>query len=140
MRHQHRDPFTGEPGVLSSTYLDLNSSPCIARSERNLWFLIGPGCSSTAEILASAFRVRTGVRFIGEPTAGCVGDPVEFRLPRLLLGVTIPIAKYFFPGTGMPIEGRGVLPDLHVTQTASDLQMGVDTALASIVRTIREAS
>lgn len=93
-----------------------------------LWILIGPGCFSTSEVFASSLRYRGNVRFVGEPTGGGAGNPLDFRLPYTGLTITIPVSEFYMAGSDTHgIEASGIVPDLYVKQTAADLRADRDT-------------
>ena len=140
MRVSRRNPVTGEMDPPAA--IPLGASPPLLESSLSgseLWFLLGPGCASTSEILAAAFQAQQTVRTVGATTAGSAGDPVDFRLPDSLLAITVPVASYYLPRTNVPVETHGVFPDTTVMQTAEDLRRGVDTTVASVVAAITQA-
>jgi len=137
MRVSRRNPETGDMEPPAAIPLE-TGPPALAAdlSDAGLSFLLGPGCASTAEIVAAAFEARPETRTVGDTTAGSAGDPAEFRLPQSLLSVSVPIADYFRPGTGTSIEGHGIAPATRILQTAEDLRRGVDATVAAAVAAI----
>ncbi|RBO51225.1 hypothetical protein DSD19_20570 [Rhodovulum sp. BSW8] len=131
MRHAHPAPYGGELG----RFQDLILTPTATPQPSGLRLLIDAGTASTAEICAAALAALPGAALVGSPSGGAVGDPVEFRLPRSLLGVFVPVARYARPGTDAPIEGAGLLPAIEAAPGAVDLREGrdpvLDAALAS---------
>jgi hypothetical protein len=95
--------------------------------------LIGPGCASTCEILASVLAGRPDTVRIGRPTAGSVGNPQPVQLSKSGFSVWVPRTLYALPGTDVPIEGRGVSPQIEVLTTADDIRRGRDPVLESAV-------
>lgn len=131
MRHAHPAPYGGQLGRFEDLILAPTATPQPAR----LRLLIDAGTASTAEICVAALAALPGTVLVGSPSGGAVGDPVEFRLPRSLLGVFVPVARYARPGTEAPIEGAGLVPDIEAAPGAFDLREGrdpvLDAALAS---------
>jgi C-terminal processing protease CtpA/Prc len=80
-----------------------------------------------AEDLLVAFREAGRGPIVGQTTAGSAGQAGEFRLYkswRLQLTVT----RDAFPD-GIEIQGRGIAPELPVTQKVSDFLAGRDATL-----------
>lgn len=133
MRYIHTSPCEEAAGAISVCGLENHRTSHLSRHVQRFWVLIGPGCASTAEILVTALRAQSLILLAGETTAGSVGNPVEFRLPYSGLSITVPVTRYFVPGTDVLIEGAGIRPDLHVEQTAADLRRGVDSVLQAVI-------
>jgi carboxyl-terminal processing protease len=95
--------------------------------------LIGPAMMSSAESFALMFAALDQARLVGVRTAGSSGNP---RTLELVGGVTVAVPRWFAATPeGMPIEGRGVAPDLEVTAEASAYAAAdptFDTALADL--------
>lgn len=142
-RYRHMEPYNGSgqqyPQTERVNVEEWWSSDSAMLEPRSLWFLIGPGCFSTAEVFASAFGNRAGAVFIGQPTGGGAGNPVEFRLPCSGFGVTIPVSAIYMAGThDIPIETNGIKPDIPVIQTATALRSGCDAVLEKALDSIQQ--
>lgn len=93
--------------------------------------LVGPTCSSATFQFAETVK-RSGVaRLVGEPTGGNLrginGGAFYFlRLPETGLEVDLPLIGYF-PATPQP--DAGVLPDVQVRTSATDIASGRDPAM-----------
>ena len=109
------------------------ATPAPPEAER--WFLIGPGCFSTCDTFAAAFRALENVHFVGESTAGGVGNPTPFRLPYSGIVVDTPVKLYAAPGRAddVLIEGRGTEPDVFVSASVEQLRAGKDIVLEAAV-------
>jgi C-terminal processing protease CtpA/Prc len=89
--------------------------------------LIGAETGSAAEDFAVAFdAIRRGT-LLGEPTGGSTGQPLVFQLPGG--GSARICTKDDTYPDGRAIEGVGVLPQVKVSPTVSDIRQGKDAAL-----------
>ena len=97
----------------------------------DLWFLIGPGCFSTCDTFVAALRALERAHFVGETTAGGVGNPTPFRLPYSGIVVNIPVTLYAAPGRAddVLIEAHGTEPGTIVTASADDVRLARDPVL-----------
>ena len=87
--------------------------------------LIDEGTRSAAEMLASFLREQCGATLIGRHSGGECAMPASVRLPAT--GWSAHVATCFVAtGTGVPIEGRGLAPDIPVTHRREDLAIGRD--------------
>jgi len=67
------------------------------------------------------------VTIIGDTTGGGAGNPILFSLPS---GNKIRVSsRFFYRYDGQPIEWNGIVPDILVEQTESDLLLGEDKQL-----------
>jgi C-terminal processing protease CtpA/Prc len=94
--------------------------------------LINGASISAAEILAETMRQLPGVTVVGDTTAGAVCNdrdetPGDRTLPS---GIRIHIPTGCLLGyDGLPMEWRGVPPDIRVPQTQADIEAGRDLQL-----------
>jgi C-terminal processing protease CtpA/Prc len=135
MRFRHPRPYAeASDGKFFREYIEPSEQASPWRKSK-LSILVGPGCFSTCETFASAFRAIPDVAFFGEPTAGGVGNPTPFRLPYSGLTVNIPVSLYAFPGRAedILIEGRGIEPDHVVVTSIDDVTEQRDPVLAAAV-------
>lgn len=89
--------------------------------------LTGPGTFSAAENFVVAFDAMHRGTLVGEATPGSTRDSVIFKLPG---GGTarIMMADVEYPD-GRVFEGVGVVPQIKVSPTISDIRQGRDAAL-----------
>jgi len=86
------------------------------------------GCSvSTAEIFAGGLQDLGRARIFGTRTAGAALPSVFERLPNGD-GFQYAVANYISEG-GLPLEGRGVVPDVEVPLARVALLAGVDPVI-----------
>lgn len=139
-RYKHMSPYDdGSMQTFEKSYVDNRKLSLPSISYRRLCFLVGPGCFSTAEIFASAFKHQADVIFVGDTTAGGAGNPIEFRLPYSGLAISIPVTQFSGPGSDTSlIEGSGITPDFKVVQTLADLLNGRDTVLDRALFSLRQ--
>jgi len=93
--------------------------------------LVGRRTASAAEIAARCLQVEGRAVLVGENSAGAVLPALALRLPdggRLYLSPFV-----ILDGTGVPIEGSGVAPDIPVPWQIEDLTTGRDRAMAAAV-------
>jgi C-terminal processing protease CtpA/Prc len=93
--------------------------------------LIGPRTFSSATDTVDAVKTYRLATLLGEETGGrpnTFGEVYPFRLPRSGFAVSVS-AKRYVRANGDVADGRGVLPDIVVTQTAADRQAGRDAVL-----------
>jgi hypothetical protein len=82
---------------------------------------------SSAEHLAMWMQHIDHVTLVGDTTGGGSGNPVSFILPS---GNVVKVStRYMYRYDGEPIEWNGIVPDIIVTQTESDLLNGEDKQL-----------
>lgn len=105
--------------------------------EGRAWLMVGPGCASTCEIFAGALAKLDEVELVGEMTAGSVGNPEVFRLPYSGFSIAVPRTEYRQPGSEMPIEARGISPDVEVVFTRDDATTGKDPVFVRVTELIR---
>jgi C-terminal processing protease CtpA/Prc len=89
--------------------------------------LIGPETGSAAEDFAVAFDSMHRGTLVGEPTGGSTGQPLVFHLPGG--GSARICTKDDAYPDGRAIEGVGVLPQVRISPTVSDIRQGKDAAL-----------
>lgn len=87
--------------------------------------LIDEGTRSAAEMLASFLREQCGATLIGRHSGGECAMPASVRLPATDWSAHIASCRVI-TGTGVPIEGRGLAPDIPVTHRREDLAIGRD--------------
>ncbi len=97
--------------------------------------LVGRHTASAAEVAARRLQTSERAVLIGENTAGEVLSSTRLELPdggRLML----PLFHYL-DSTETPIEGSGVVPDIHVAFLVEDLASGRDRAMEAAVDHLR---
>ena len=82
--------------------------------------LTNPGTASAAEVAASAWKERRRATLVGEPTFGKACVQGTLSLETVPVGVRLTIARFFSPH-GKNYGGRGVTPDILVTQPLTSL-------------------
>lgn len=100
--------------------------------------LISPVTASSAEVTANALRFHRRAILIGHPSAGEVVVARTYDLPdqgRL----QVAIADFRGPD-GTRLEGRGVTPDLDVSETRESVRRGRDQALQSAIKWLNSAA
>ena len=98
--------------------------------------LIGPRTYSAAEDFLAAFRQAKRGPIIGQPSGGSTGQPLFIKLPGG--GSARVCTKRDLFADGTEFVGIGVIPDILVTETVSDLRAGHDASVAHAVRYVRE--
>jgi len=85
-----------------------------------LVILINEGSASAAEVLAGAIRDNHRGTIIGERSFGKAAVQSLFHLEtRPDEAILLTTARYFTPASNL-IHGAGIIPDIHVPQTAED--------------------
>ena len=87
---------------------------------------------STTEIFAGGLQAINRARVFGSQTAGEALPAVAERLPNG--DVLYHAIANFLSAAGKPLEGRGVVPDVAVPITRSQLLKGADPALDAALR------
>ena len=125
--------FISEPMVETFTFSDGSKQSWLIRPRGHFTFtqpvviLINGASFSAAEGFPELMRQLPNVTLVGDTTGGGGGGNNIFDLPsgkRL----RIPI-KYFTRLDGEMVEWNGVLPDVLVEQTATDVEQGRDKQL-----------
>lgn len=127
----------------SSTFLydDLKSVQPISENyfEGNLYILVDGGCYSTTGHFLSILNSHRKTIFIGEETGGsviCNGGFKEHRLPNTGIELLLPYTTFVAEADGL-VAGRGIMPDIPVGYSVSEIVSGADPVLpAAIVITI----
>jgi C-terminal processing protease CtpA/Prc len=98
--------------------------------------LTGPRSFSAAEDMAMAFAVSQRGVIIGETTAGSTGQPLIFHLPGG--GMARICAKRDTWPDGRPLVGVGVVPNIEVAPSVSDIVAGRDPVIEAAMNWIQE--
>lgn len=94
--------------------------------------LINGACFSACEDFAAMMQGVPTVTEIGDTTAGASGAPEIYTLPS---GKKIRIStKDIMRLDRKPIEWNGVIPDIIVTQTEDDINLGIDKQLERAIQ------
>lgn len=93
--------------------------------------LVDGGSASASEIITGAMRDAHRATIVGERTAGALGAAVEEALPEG--GMSVTEERITTPRGGV-VEGIGITPDLPAGLTEADMAQGVDTQLATALR------
>lgn len=99
--------------------------------------LISPRTFSAGEDMVVAFAQAHRGALVGEPTGGSSGQPLTFKLPGG--GIARICTKHDSFADGREFIGVGVVPDLPVHITRTDIVEGRDPVLASAVHWLRTA-
>ncbi len=94
--------------------------------------LTSPRTYSAAEDFAIAFDVMDRGKLIGETTGGSTGQPLMFSLPGG--GIARVCTKRDTYPDGKEFVGVGILPDVPVNPTITDMRKGRDTVLEAAVK------
>lgn len=122
--------------------LDRSQKPATNPYLGRVFLLVDGRTFSTASEFVSVARYYRRATIVGEETGtaygGGSGAAVSLVLRNTGLIVNVPIIAYFLPSARDPDASRGVLPDIDVHPTITDLLAGRDpvrdTALAVIRR------
>jgi len=98
--------------------------------------LIGPNTLSTAEDFLVPLDFAGRALFVGEPTAGSTGNPVNVRLPGG--GLLRVCSKRDLYPDGHEFIGRGIQPDVAVQPTAEGIRAGRDEVLDRAIEVLRD--
>jgi C-terminal processing protease CtpA/Prc len=104
--------------------------------------LLGPGCVSSGEGFAKMLEALPNVTTVGAPTRGSSGNPAPFSLPGVKVAVWYSRWVDMLPD-GTPVEGRGVRPDVAVTDppaSYNDRDPTWEKALEVLRRKVRKAA
>ncbi len=82
--------------------------------------LTNPGTASAAEVAAGAWKEHRRATLVGEPTFGKACVQGTLLLETVPVGIRLTIARFFSPH-GKNYSGRGVAPDILVTQPLTSL-------------------
>ena len=89
--------------------------------------LVNGGSASAAEIVTGAMKDNNRAKIIGEKTFGKGSvQAIEPLFGKSALKVTI--AKWLTP-SGTEINGKGIVPDIEIKETAQEEKSGVDSQL-----------
>lgn len=98
--------------------------------------LMDGGCFSATDVFLSALQGRPRITLLGTPSGGGSGWPQRVRLPDSRLNIFMS-SSASFRADGTLFEGRGVLPDVIVETTPSDLIGKTDTQLDAALDLLR---
>jgi carboxyl-terminal processing protease len=93
--------------------------------------LVDEGTASTSEIFAGGLQTNKRAVVIGSPSAGAVLASLVKLLPTRA-ALQYVVSGYNLPN-GNSLEGRGVIPDIEVKPTRSDLLAGRDPVIEKAV-------
>ncbi len=108
-------------------YQPLIVTPRGRRFSGAIYVLINRRCASATEAFLFAMRSQPGVTFVGDTTAGAMGNPMirdlpngwEYRMPQWLE----------YDASKRLLEGIGIAPDVYVASTLADSAAGKDAQL-----------
>lgn len=99
---------------------------------KSVALLINGACFSACEDFAAMMKGVLTVTEIGDTTAGASGAPQIYPLPS---GKKIRIStRDIMRLDKQPIEWNGVIPDILVTQTVNDIELGIDRQLERAIQ------
>ncbi len=104
------------------------------RFDGAVYLLVGVNSTSASTAFAANIKHSRAVTIIGEEPAEPLTTYVhslKFELPNTHLMMRSPCAIFVWPGSKG--DGRGVIPNHEVRQSAEDLAKGVDTALQYVL-------
>jgi len=91
---------------------------------------------SAAEDFVAAFKSLQRGLIIGEATGGSTGQPLDISLPGNLTA-RICTKRDQYPD-GEDFVGKGIMPDITVAPTISDVRKGIDTQLEAALRALKK--
>lgn len=98
--------------------------------------LISSRTFSAAEDFAAAFKSLKRGLIIGEASGGSTGQPLFFTLPgNMTARVCSKRDKY---PNGEDFVGKGIMPDIIVSPTVSDVRKGIDTELEAALKELKK--
>ncbi len=103
----------------------------------NVVVLVGPHTFSAAESFAFDLFDSGRVTVIGMPTAGCSGGgPMLFRTRKGIF-FRLPVRGRDISASGLPMEGVGLQPHIHVEPTLLDIVNGEDPVLEEALQYLK---
>ena len=103
-----------------------------------IFLLISENTFSAGVVFAAVFKANQMGVVVGQETSGRESfgsDPVFITLPNTGLKGSIPVAIYALPGNN---PDRGVKPDIKVTRSIDDYQLGRDKEMEKVKKLIKE--
>ncbi len=98
--------------------------------------LINGGSASASEILAGALRVDRKIQLVGEKSFG-KGSVQELQTLKDGSAIKVTVAKWLLPDDSA-IDKVGIVPDVTVTLTESDISSGLDPQLDKALELVRK--
>lgn len=92
---------------------------------------------SAAEDFAAAFKSLKRGLIIGEATGGSTGQPLFITLPGNLSARICTKRDQF--ANGDDFVGKGIIPDITVLPTISDVRKGIDTQLEAALKELKRS-
>lgn len=89
--------------------------------------------AAASEIVAGAVKSARRATVIGEKSAGTLGGSVTLPLPEG--GMQVTVERILGPRNEQ-VDGVGITPDMLVTLTATDMEVGQDTQLDAALRAL----
>jgi len=111
------------------------------RFQGQTFVLVGPKSFSSSAYFASIVKYYGIATVIGEETGdptSLYGECYNFTLPNSRLQTSVACKTFVF--TGSRKDGKGVIPDHEVRQSAEDLSKGVDTVLQFTLDLIKKTN
>jgi carboxyl-terminal processing protease len=102
------------------------------RYDKPVILLVSARTFSAAEDFAAAFKSIHKGKILGQPTGGSTGQPLFFTLPGNITARVCTKRDRYADGTDF--VGKGILPDIIVYPTVSDIRKGVDTELEAALK------
>lgn len=97
--------------------------------------LINASTFSSAENFTVAFRNASRGKLIGTPTGGSSGNPIFIDLGY---GISCGICtREEMMADGTAFNGIGIIPDIEVEETITDMQKGKDTVLERAIKELK---
>lgn len=98
--------------------------------------LINGGSASASEILAGALRVNRKIQLVGEKSFG-KGSVQELQTLKDDSALKVTIARWLLPDDSV-IDKIGIVPDVTIVPTASDISSGKDPQLDKALELVNE--
>lgn len=112
--------------------------------DKNVYVITGGSSFSATTLFAQELKGQKNVKIIGEETGGGAYGNTAWIIPTLTLPHTklrVGIPKFrFVMRRELVEEGRGVMPDIHISPTAQDIRRGVDVKLEAVRQMILQAN
>jgi len=110
----------------------------------NVYLLTGGNSFSATTLFVQQLKGQKNVQIIGEETGGGAYGNTAWIIPELTLphtGLRISIPRFrFVMRKDLLKDGRGVIPDIQVSPTSSDIRNGIDVKVEAVRQLIMQAN
>lgn len=104
-----------------------------------LVLLIGNGCFSACDILASTISTNKLAKIVGEPTSGGSGRPISFSLLNTSHSFRYSVLRKKITGETL-IEGNGTKPEIYIPRLTQDIRDQKDYQLDQALKLFKSVS